>query len=124
MAEVSELTGSERCLDIARAMAQYYAEAGGVPEAEPTRAHVFGTVLALMLDLHEHDRGKQWLPAAEAYAQQAIRKLYHNGLFRGATGLYYYESQLRVSTLVHALLRLHALVDERNVTVKSLHFAR
>jgi hypothetical protein len=77
-----------------------------------------------MLDLHEHDGGKQWLPAAEAYAQQAIKKLYHKGLFRGTTGLYYYESQLWVSNLVHALLRLHSLVDDRNVTVKALHFAR
>jgi len=119
-----ELTGSKRCLDIARAMAQSYAEASGVPEAEPTRAQVFGTVLALMLDLHEHDGGKQWLRAAEAYAQQAIKKLCHKGLFRGATGLHYYESQLRVSNLVHALLRLHSFVDERNVTVKALHFAR
>lgn len=123
-AHAYELTGSESCLDIARAMAQYYAEAGGVPEAEHTRAQVFGTALNLMLDLHQHDRGKQWLPAANAYAQQAIKKLYYNGLFRGATGLHYYESELWVSNLVHALLRLHSLVDDRDVTVEALHFAR
>jgi len=119
-----ELTESARCLDIARAMAQYYAEAGGVPEAKHTRAQVFGTALNLMLDLHEHDRGRHWLSAAEAYAQQAIRKLYYNGLFRGATDLHYYESELWVSNLVHALLRLQALVDDRDVTVEALHFAR
>jgi hypothetical protein len=119
-----QLTGSERCLGIARAMAQYYAEAGGVPEAKHTPARVFGAVLDLMLDLHEDDGGKQWLPAAEAYAQQAIGKLYYNGLFRGATGLHYYESHLWVSHLVHALLRLHSILDDDEATIEPLHFAR
>jgi hypothetical protein len=119
-----ELTGSTRCLDIARAVAAFYAQAGKAPDAPETPASVFGDAINLMLDLHEHDGGKQWLPAAESYAEQAIEGLYYNGLFRGATNLHYYESQLGVSHLAHALLRLHSLTDDRAGTVQSLHFAR
>lgn len=119
-----QLTGEQRCLDIAQAIGKYYAQAPALPEGANTRAQVFGTLINLMLDLHEAEGGTQWLPAAERYAQQAIAKLYHNGLFRGATGLWYYESELWVSSLVQALVRLSSFVDDSDVTVEALHFTR
>ncbi len=119
-----KLTGEQRCLDIARAMAACYAEVELLPETEHTRAQVFGTLVNLMVDMHEADGGEQWLPAAERYGQQAIGKLYYDGLFRGATNLCYYESELWVSNLVHSLLRLHAATSDGGETVDSLFFAR
>ena len=121
-----ELTGEQRYLDIARAMAQFYADAEGVPQFEGhnTRAQIYGTLIALMVDISHADDGDQWLPAAERYASDAIGRFYYDGLFRGATGLNYYESELWVSNLVHSLVRLDAALKGDGAEVEPLHFTR
>jgi len=118
------LTGEERYLELAKSMASFYAEAEEIPEAANTRAHIYGSLVDLMLDMHEVDGDEKWLAAAERHARQGIEDLYCNGLFRGATNLWYYESELWVSTLVYALVRLHAEVAETAAKVEPNYFHR
>ncbi len=122
------LTGDARYLDLARPMAQYYADAKDLPEAANIRAQVFAGIINLMETMHELDGGEQWLPAAERWAQMAIEKLYCDvggrGIFRGATNLWYYESELWVSNLAYALVRLHTLTEDTDVTVPPNYFLR
>ncbi len=117
------LTGDHAHLDAARDHARLYAEAQQLPETQ-MRAHVFGTLVNLMLDLHELDKGDQWLPAAERYARWGIERLYHNGLFRGATNLWYYDSELGVSAFAYGLVRLHAATNKTTVSVPPFRFTR
>lgn len=122
------LTGEQQYLDLARDMAQWYAQTNELPQAEHIRAQVFAGVINLMMDMHELDGGDQWLPAAERFAQTAIEKLYceagGSGMFRGASGLWYYESELWVSNLAYALVRLHTLTEDTNVAVPPNYFMR
>ncbi|HJN16360.1 MAG TPA: hypothetical protein QGH10_12735, partial [Armatimonadota bacterium] len=104
-----ELTEDPAHWRVAVGLARFYAEAGRVPESAVARAHVYGSLIDLMVAMYEHEGGEQWMPAAESYAQQAIEALYADGLFRGATGLWYYESETWPSTLAYSLLRLHAV---------------
>jgi hypothetical protein len=69
------------------------------------------------LDMHELDGGAQWLHAAEKYAQWAIERLYVNHMFLGATNTWYYDANLRVSRLVHGLVRLHTVLETHDVGV-------
>lgn len=122
------LTGQQRYLDLARPLAQFYADTPEPPEAPNIRAQVFAGIINLMETMHELDGGAQWLPAAERWAQMAIGRLYCDaggrGIFRGATNLWYYESELWVSNLVYALVRLHALTHDTGVTVPPNYFLR
>jgi len=133
------LTEEERYLDLARPMAQWYADTQELPEAalirpdapqatRHVRAQVFAGIINLMETMHELDGGEQWLPAAERWAQVAISKLYCDaggrGIFRGATNLWYYESELWVSNLAYALVRLHTLTQDTDVTVPPNYFLR
>ncbi len=127
-AHAHRLTGERRYLDLAREMAQWYANAQELPEAEHIRAQVFAGIINLMMDMHELDGGEQWLPAAERFARMAVERLYcetdGHGIFRGATNLWYYESELWVSNLAYALLRLHTLTEDTDVTVPPNCFMR
>nr|MBP8952825.1 hypothetical protein [Armatimonadota bacterium] len=118
------VSGNTRFLDIARGIAGFYAREPRVPEQTNTRAKVFGSLVELMLDMAELDGGDQWLPAAESYARQGVELLYHNGIFRGATGLWYYESELWPSTFVHSLVRLAAVLDGKGTQVPTNYFHR
>lgn len=112
-AQAYRLTGDERFLEGARRIAAPYRDLleEELPGEAPLRAHAFGVPLNLMLDLYELDGDAAWLQAAEKYAQWAIERFYWNGLFRGTTDLWYYDSQLGGSTVVHGLVRLHAAVE-------------
>ncbi len=122
------LTEDQRCLDLARDMARWYAQTEELPEEEHVRAQVYAGIINLMMDMHELDGGEQWLPAAERFARTAIEGLYcdvdGHGIFRGATDLWYYESELWVSNLAYALIRLHTLTEDTNVTLPANYFMR
>lgn len=118
------LTGKPRYLQIARGIAEFYAKAPGVPLEGTVRAQVFGSLINLMVDMDELAGGEMWLAAGERFGAQAIEELYHNGLFRGATGLWYYESESWPSTLMYALLRLHAAKEGTATRVPPEYFHR
>ncbi len=121
LAQAYRLSGDRRCLDLAAGIARYYAEADLKPDSD-TRARVFGCTCGLMLDIYELTGDQRWLEAAERWARQGIELLYCDGLFRGAAGLWYYESELFVSTLVYELVRLEGI--RRGVKVEPHSFHR
>lgn len=118
------LTGDERFPPMARAVAERYAELDEIPRVRNTPAQVFGSIVNLMLDMYELDEDPRWIEAAERYAQVGIERLYYDGLFRGATELWYYESELWVSNLVYALVRLHAVTEQTEHQVPFTAFQR
>ena len=119
-----QLTGEQAYKDLAMGLARFYARTDGVPEGAVARAHVYGSIIDLMVDMHQADGGEQWLPAAERYAKAGIETLSADGLFRGATGLWYYESETWPGTLAYALVRLHAVTTESEVEVAPSYFHR
>lgn len=104
-ARAYRLTGDPRCLQMARGIATWYRD-HPVPALTHLRASVYGKAVQLMLEMDDLTGEPSWLPAAESFAQGAIHRLYHHGLFRGATALWYYDAELGVSTLAYGLLRL------------------
>lgn len=54
----------------------------------------------------------------------AIERLYYRGLFRGATGINHYESEMMVGNLVYNLVRLHALKTGDSTRVEPNYFNR
>lgn len=105
------LTGDQRHLEAAKAFAEVYAPVAKLPTEGHIRALVYGVMVNLYLDLAELDKDAKWLPLAEKYARFGIEDLYHEGLFRGASNLLYYDSELYVSTLVYGLVRLQGRLD-------------
>ena len=107
------LTGDERHLAAARRVAEEYAAIEEVPEYDHLRAGVFGSLVHMMLNMHEADPDDRWIDAAERYAQAGIEGLYRNGLFRGSTGQWYYDSHLGAGSFVNSLVRLHSVMDQQ-----------
>ncbi len=120
---VYRLTGREEFLTLARQAAEYYA-AESPPRDRVVRAHVYGAVLTLFLDLYSQTHEAEFLTQARRYGRLAIERLYWNGLFRGATGIDFYESQLMVSNLVYGLVWLHALERDAGTAVPPNYFNR
>ncbi len=118
------LTQDKRHLDAARAFAELYRAVDKTPTEGNRRAEVYGLLVNLYLDLHELEPDGGWLPAAEKYARLGIEDLYYDGLFRGASNLGYYDSELYVSTFVYGLVRLQALQAGGKVAVPPLYFHR
>lgn len=122
-AQAYRLTENRRYLDLAVGMARFY-QRGNPSKDAHTRAKVFGGNCELMLDMYELTGEDEWLASAERYARDGIESLHADGMFRGATGLWYYESELWVSTLCHALVRLHAVLNQPDVAVPPNLFHR
>ncbi len=118
------MTGDERYLEKARPIAEAYAAIEEVPRYDHLRARVFGQLIHMMLDMYEFDRDPRWLEAAEMYGRTAIEGFYSNGLFRGATNQWIYDSHLYVSTLVHGLVRLHAVTEQEEMPAPALYYHR
>ncbi|MGM0493877.1 MAG: hypothetical protein ACQER1_13125 [Armatimonadota bacterium] len=118
------MTGDERHLEAARGVADAYAAIEEVPELDHLRAGVFGQLIHMMLDMHEFDRDPRWLEAAEMYGQAAVERFYSNGLFRGATNQWIYDSHLYPASLVHGLVRLHSVVEQEEIQAPPLYYHR
>jgi hypothetical protein len=119
-----QLTKDPRHLEAAIKFAEVYAQVDAMPTEGNIRAQVYGVLVDLFLDLDELDKDPKWLAAAEKYARFGIEDLYCNGLFRGASNLGYYDSELYVSTFVYALVRLQARLDGGKEKVEALYFHR
>lgn len=105
--EAYRLTGDERFLEAARRIGEAFRNAE-IPTDAPLRLQAIALPTEWFVGLYETDGDRKWLEAAERYAQWAIEHFYYNGLFRGTTDLWYYDSQLGGATMVYALVRLHA----------------
>ncbi len=118
------MTGDGRHLEAARQVAEAYAAIDEVPEYDHLRAGVFGQLIHMMLDMHAFDPDPRWLEAGERFAQAGIEGLYYDGLFRGATGQWIYDSHLYPSSFVHGLVRLHSVVEQEDTPAPPLYYHR
>ncbi|MBU0606751.1 MAG: hypothetical protein KKI08_02645, partial [Armatimonadetes bacterium] len=118
------LTGEARHLESAKAFAEVYAAVQHMPTEGHIRGEAYGLLLNLYLDLAELDQNPKWLAAAQKYARFGIADLYHDGLFRGASNLTYYDSELYVSSFAYGLVRLQARLDGSPLAIPPLYFHR
>ena len=82
-----------------------------MPRAVETRgayAEDYGRAISLFVHLHRATIEEKYLNLAQELAQEAVRKLYHNGLFVGHPAKPYYENTNGVGLLLVALLELDA----------------
>lgn len=118
------MTGDKRHLQTAREIAEAYAAIEEVPDYDHLRAEVFGQLIHMMLDMYEFDPAPCWLTAAEKFGRTGIERFYSNGLFRGATNQWIYDSQLGPGSLVHGLVRLHAITEQEETPAPALYYHR
>lgn len=82
-----------------------------MPEASKTGgtyAENYGRTISFFVHLHRATQKQHYLDVAEKVAQEAVKKLYENGLFKGHPAKPYYEATNGVGLLLHALLELDA----------------
>jgi hypothetical protein len=86
-----------------RGYAERYAPQG-------TYAGLYGQTISFFLHLHLLTGESRYLRLARATADDAVARLFHNGLFRGHPAKPYYESIDGVGYLLNALLELDQVV--------------
>ncbi len=118
------LTGRKDYLRMAEDAARFYASHEPPSADQIVRAHVYAAIINLFLDLHDQTRKPEYLAQAKRYAKLAIERLYWQGLFRGATGINHYESQMMVSNLIYALVWLHVQENGLDLEVEPNYFDR
>ena len=69
-------------------------------------AEDYGRAISLYVHLHRATDEMHYLDLANTLAEDAVRKLYHNGLLRGHPAKPYYETTNGVGLLLYALLEL------------------
>jgi len=69
-------------------------------------AEDYGRAISFYVHLHRTTDEIHYLDLANTLAEDAVRKLYHNGLFRGHPAKPYYETTNGVGLLLYALLEL------------------
>lgn len=69
-------------------------------------AEDYGRAISLNVHLHRATSDKHYLDLANTLAEDAVRKLFHNGLFKGHAAKPYYETTNGVGLLLFALLEL------------------
>lgn len=82
------------------------------PGLQGTYAGKYGRTISFFLHLHILTGERQYLNEARKFADKAIEKLYHKGLFRGHPAKPYYEAMDGVGYLLYALLELDQVVKE------------
>jgi hypothetical protein len=91
---VHRLTPNEQALKLATDFARFYSRNDPPPAYEIVRAHVYASIIGLFIDVYTLTKESTYLAQAERYARLAIERLFYNGLFRGATAVDHYESDL------------------------------
>ncbi|MDP6544868.1 MAG: AGE family epimerase/isomerase [Phycisphaerae bacterium] len=78
-----------------------------------TYAGKYGRTVSFYLHLYIVTKDQKYLGLARQMADEAIRKLYHKGLFRGHPAKPYYETMDGVGYLLQALLELDQVVKNQ-----------
>ena len=118
------LTERADYLRMAEGAAAFYTTHEPPPDDHVVRAHVYAAIITMFLDLHDLTAKPEHLAQAKRYAEFAVERLYWDGLFRGATGIQHYESQMMVSNLIYALLWLHVQETRLDLRVEPNYFDR
>ena len=71
-------------------------------------AEDYGRSISLFVHLYRATGERRYLGLAKTLATDAVRRLFHNGLFRGHAAKPYYEATNGVGLLLYALLELDA----------------
>jgi len=84
----------------------WYGEYARTWAPKGTYAGRYGRAVSLLLELHRITGEARYWKGAQQYANDAVAKLYHNGLFRGHPAKPYYEAVDGVGLLLKALMEL------------------
>ena len=74
----------------------------------------------MFLNLYVTTKDNKYLAKAKEFANEAILKLYYNGLFRGHPVRNYYSNVDGVGFLVYSLLQLHVLENNSDIDFSKL----
>ena len=77
-----------------------------VIKTKGTYAENYGRAISFFVHLHQETKVQKYRKLAEGLAQEAIDKLYVNGLFKGHPAKPYYEANDGIGFLLFALLEL------------------
>ncbi len=86
----------------------WYGEYARTMASEGTYAGKYGRAISFLLMMHRATGESRYVEGAREYADEAIAKLYHNGLLRGHAAKPYYEAVDGVGFLLQALVELDA----------------
>jgi uncharacterized protein YyaL (SSP411 family) len=75
-----------------------------------TYADKYGRTISFYIDLYSSTNQQKYLTLAKKFADEAIEKLYVNGLFKGHPAKPYYESTDGVGNLLYALVTLDCAI--------------
>ncbi|MCP4646083.1 MAG: hypothetical protein GY851_36905 [bacterium] len=89
----------------------WYSEYTASWASQGTYAGKYGRAIALLSAMHQETGEDRYLDAAREYADEAIAKLYVNGLFKGHPAKPYYEAVDGVGYLLQALVDLEACLQ-------------
>jgi DUF1680 family protein len=90
----------------------WYKSYSEVPGRKGTYAGKYGRTISFFLHLYVVTGDRQYLDEAHKFADEAIKKLHHKGLFRGHPAKPYYEAMDGVGYLLYALLELDQVLRE------------
>lgn len=121
---VHRLVKNPEALKLAEEFAAYYTAHEPPPAHEIVRAHVYASIIGLFNDLYSLTQKPTHLEQAERYAKLSIERLFHNGLFRGATSIDHYESDLMVGNLAYNLLWLESMKTKAAIKPAPNYFNR
>ncbi len=89
----------------------WYAAYSQGPGRQGTYAGKYGRVVSFSLHLYMLTRERIYLEQAQQMADEAVKKLFANGIFRGHPAKPYYESMDGVGYLLNALLDLDQMLE-------------
>jgi hypothetical protein len=121
---VHRMTKDNQALILAEDFASFYARNEPPPAHEIVRAHVYASIIGLFTDLYTITGKRTHLEQAERYAKLAIERLFFSGLFRGATAVDHYESDLMPGNLAYNLLWLEMAKSNSATKAKPNYFNR